>query len=134
MSVVVDKIYRELSAKIEPINKARLEAVDIDKLLKKDKVAPILLAIDALEQERADIIMEINRLHREARVQMGIEHYMTPPSYKSYVKQLRDKNVDLIYIDKSDIEANVILSDVTDLDTLIENITRNITKDIPELN
>jgi len=134
MSIIADKIYRELSAKIDPINVARLEAIDVDKLLKKDKTIPLLRAYqeltakeEALRKEKESLKYDLQKVYSE------YSHYSVPTP-EDYIRRIRYKEYKPIVIDRQDIEANVILSDVTDLDTLIENITRSITKDIPELN
>ena len=64
----------------------------------------------------------------------GISHYYTLPTEENYILRLKEDKANLIHLDKKDIEASVILSDVTDIETLIETISKNITKDIPELN
>lgn len=134
MGVIVDKIYKELSEKIEPINKARVEAVDVDKVLKGDKVIPLLKAFreveleeEALRNKKEDIRAKLKKVYPE------YSHYSIPTP-EEFIQKFRRKEANLITIDRRDIEANVILSDVTDLETLIANITRSITKNIPELN
>jgi len=137
MGVIVDKIYKELSEKIEPINKARLGAVDTAELLKGDKIAPKLLALEELEKQKRELDNKIAKTRKEASELYNSEstvYYYSTPSYETYLNDLKRKEANLIFIDKRDIEANVILSDVTDLETLIANITRSITKNIPELN
>jgi len=137
MGVIVDKIYRELSEKIEPINKARLEAIDTAKLLKGDKIAPKLLALEELENQKRELDSKIAKARGEvSKLYNGDSpaYYYSSLSYENYVNNLKKKEAKLITIDKHDIEAGVVLSDVTDLETLIANITRSITKDIPELN
>jgi len=133
MGVIVDKIYKELSEKIEPINKARLEAIDIKKELKGDKIAPLLLEIEEISPQISALDAKRTELKRQVG-KLNDGYYYSTPSYENYTKTIRNKKASIITIDRKDIEAGVILSDVTDLETLIANITRSITKDIPELN
>jgi len=134
MSIVVDKIYNDLLKKVEPINKARLENVDMDKILKKDKVHARLRRISELSKESNDIQREISALKEAVRADLGGEYRYYILEYENYISTLRAEKASLITIDRGEIEANVILSDVGDLDSLIANITKGITKDIPELN
>ena len=112
MSIVVDKIYNDLLKKVEPINKARLENVDMDKILKKDKVHARLRRISELSKESNDIQREISALKEAVRADLGGEYRYYILEYENYISTLRAEKASLITIDRGEIEANVILSDV----------------------
>lgn len=134
MSVIVDKIYRGLNKKIDVINKERLEKVDIKKELDGDVKLGLIKEYHVLEELRNKYEKQMMFTKEAYRVENGGEYLYRMPTEEEYILKLKTDKGNLIYLDKQDIEANVILSDVTDIETLIETITKNITKDIPELN
>ena len=134
MGVIVDKVYKELKKKIDVINKERLEKVNIDRELKEDTKLKLLreyYEYDRLSIEYEELMSVVKKAYAE---ETGISYYSTLPTEENYILKLKQDKANLIHLDKKDIEASVILSDVTDIETLIETISKNITKDIPELN
>lgn len=134
MSVIVNKIYNELDKEIQAINTKRLESVDMDKLLEKDSVHTLLKQIELLEEEKDSLEKIINSVEVTVKERMGMSKYYRIPTYDNYVNNLKRKEANLINIDKEEIEASVILSDVEDLDSLIKSIKKSMSKNIPELN
>lgn len=134
MGVIVDKVYKELKKKIDAVNKERLEKVNIDRELKEDTKLKLLreyYEYDRLSREYEELMDVVKKAYIE---EAGISYYSTLPTEEKYILELKKDKANLIHLDKEDIEASVILSDVTDIETLIETISKNITKDIPELN
>lgn len=134
MGVIVDKVYKELKKKIDVINKERLEKVNIDRELKEDTKLKLIreyYEYDRLSTEYEELMRVVKKAYTE---EAGISYYSTLPTEEDYILRLKEDKANLIHLDKRDIEASVILSDVTDIETLIETISKNITKDIPELN
>lgn len=127
MSVIVNKIYNELDKEIQAINTKRLESVDMDKLLKKDAVHTSLKDIEALQEE-------IDSIKKKIVKQLNLESVYYVPKYNDYINRLKKREANLISVDKREIEASVILSDVEDLDSLIKSIKKSMSKNIPELN
>lgn len=135
LNVIVDKIYNDLSKKVAPVNEARLEAVDMGKLLAEDKVHARLFRLAELKQSMDSLSREIESLNDSVRQDLyGSHGYYHVPSYKDYVDRLKNQEANLIFINRGEIEASVVLSDIGDLESLISGITNGITKDIPELN
>lgn len=134
MGVIVDKVYKELKKKIDVINKERLEKVNIDRELEEDTKLKLIreyYEYNRLSREYEELMDVVKKAYTE---ETGISHYYTLPTEENYILRLKEDKANLIHLDKKDIEASVILSDVTDIETLIETISKNITKDIPELN
>lgn len=134
MSVIVNKIYNELDKEIQAINTKRLESVDMDKVLEEDSIHPLLKKIELLEEEKDSLEKIIKSIEDTVKERMGMSRYYTIPTYDKYVNSLKRKEANLINIDKEEIEASVILSDVEDLDSLIKSIKKSMSKNIPELN
>ena len=134
MGVIVDKVYKELKKKIDVINKERLEKVNIDKELEEDTKLKLIIEYYEYDRVRKEY-EELMGVVKEAYVaETGINYYYNLPKEEDYILKLKEDKANLIHLNKEDIEASVILSDVTDIETLIETISKNITKDIPELN
>lgn len=134
MGVIVDKVYKELKKKIDVINKERLEKVNIDRELEEDTKLKLIreyYEYNRLSREYEELMDVVKKAYTE---ETGISYYSTLPTEENYILKLKQDKANLIHLDKKDIEASVILSDVTDIETLIETISKNITKDIPELN
>ena len=127
MSVIVNKIYNELDKEIQAINAKRLESVDMDKVLEKDAVHTSLKDIEALQEE-------IDSIKKKIVKQLNLESVYYVPKYNDYINRLKKREANLISVDKREIEASVILSDVEDLDSLIKSIKKSMSKNIPELN
>lgn len=134
MSVIVNKIYNELDKEIQAINTKRLESVDMDKVLEEDSIHPLLKKIELLEEEKDSLEKIIKSIEDTVKERMGMSRYYTIPTYDKYVNSLKRKEANLININKEEIEASVILSDVEDLDSLIKSIKKSMSKNIPELN
>ena len=127
MSVIVNKIYNELDKEIQAINAKRLESVDMDKVLEIDAVHTSLKDIEALQEE-------IDSIKKKIVKQLNLESVYYVPKYNDYINRLKKREANLISVDKREIEASVILSDVEDLDSLIKSIKKSMSKNIPELN
>lgn len=134
MSVIVNKIYNELDKEIQAINTKRLESVDMDKVLEEDSIHPLLKKIKLLEEEKDSLEKIINSIEDTVKERMDMSRYYIIPTYDEYVNSLKRKEANLININKEEIEASVILSDVEDLDSLIKSIKKSMSKNIPELN
>lgn len=101
---------------------------------KKILFIPYLKKIELLEEEKDSLEKIIKSIEDTVKERMGMSRYYTIPTYDKYVNSLKRKEANLINIDKEEIEASVILSDVEDLDSLIKSIKKSMSKNIPELN
>lgn len=101
---------------------------------KKILFIPYLKKIELLEEEKDSLEKIIGSIEDTVKERMGMSRYYSIPTYDKYVNSLKRKEANLINIDKEEIEASVILSDVEDLDSLIKSIKKSMSKNIPELN
>lgn len=101
---------------------------------KKILFIPYLKKIELLEEEKDSLEKIIGSIEDTVKERMGMSRYYTIPTYDKYVNSLKRKEANLININKEEIEASVILSDVEDLDSLIKSIKKSMSKNIPELN
>ena len=124
LNIIVDKIFEELRKAVDETNAKILESFDIDSNEQASRIKKLIKTVIEINALREKLGMEQSQLKSELR-EFGISTYIFKDEEEllTYIKGKFIKD-SLIYINKRDIELEVIMNQNSDVSTLISNIVQ----------
>lgn len=124
LNIIVDKIFEELRKAVDETNAKILESFDIDSNEQASRIKKLIKTVIEINALREKLGMEQSQLKSELR-EFGISTYIFKDEEEllTYIKGKLIKD-SLIYINKRDIELEVIMNQNSDVSTLISNIVQ----------